>query len=50
MSLPSHWTTAAIIIGIGMLYLVVLFLEEWLVRRDEGKGGMRSWIKRLKHG
>ncbi len=50
MSLPIHWTTGAIIFGIGMLYLVVLFLEEWLLLKDEGRGMRRFWTKRVKHG
>lgn len=46
MSLPVHWTTAAIIFGVAMLYVVLLFLEEWLL----GKGSGRFWGKRAKHG
>ena len=50
MSLSSHWTTGAIIFGIGMLYLVLLFLEEWLLLKDEGRALRRFWPKRMKHG
>lgn len=50
MSMPAHWFTGVLVFCAGMFYVLLLFLEEWLLLKRGDEGKRPGWPRHVKHG